>query len=566
MLALTLFATVGIRLVALQFTDSPTFAAKGLDDRLARVDLPAPRGAIYDRNGKVPAQSAGAGSVAVDPDLVTAPAKTSAALSPLLGIPQSDLIGMLRKRTQPGGGASRFEYLARGVSIATGEEVKKLELPEIIVKRDERRDVPGHDLAANIIGFTGDGLNGLEGIEARYDELLRGVNGKRVYEIGNGNLAAEIPGGYRKETKAQPGGSLELTIDRDLQYQVQYILAQNMARVKATTGAAVVLDVRTGEVLAQASHPVYDAADWKKSKSTDRDDAASTFVVDPGSVHKAITIGAALQEGVITPESTIVVEPKITKGGKPFTDTHPPPGYKPTAMTIPGILAYSSNIGTIHIADKLGAEKLVEYQKKFGLGSPTGEGVPGEASGRVLEPKDWSGSAYGSVPIGHSVDVTPLQMAAAYATIANDGVWVQPHLVRETIAPDGKSTLATAPQTRQVLSADNAKALRQMMEAVITVPQGTGRKAAVPGYRVSGKTGTGSRVVNGQYVSGAVASFVGMAPAENPRYVIAVFAHVPAGEGGEVAAPAFSQMMAYTLTHYRVPATSTKPPKFTVYP
>jgi cell division protein FtsI (penicillin-binding protein 3) len=565
-LALTLFATVGIRLVALQFTDSPTFAAKGLDDRLARVDLPAPRGAIYDRNGAVLAHSVEARYVAVDPELVKDPAKTAAKLSPLLGIPQSELVGMLRKRTQPGGGASRFEYLARGVDIATGDEVKALALPEIIVKRDERREVPGHDLAANIIGFTGDGLNGLEGIEARYDELLRGVNGKRVYEIGNGNLAAEIPGGYRKETKAQPGSSLELTIDRDLQYKVQHILAENMARVKATTGAAVVIDVRTGEVLAQASHPVYDAADWKKSKSSDRDDAASSFIVDPGSVHKAITIGAALQEGAITPDSTIVVEPRITRGGKPFTDTHPPPGYKATPMTIPGILAYSSNIGTIHIADKLGAEKLVEYQKKFGLGSATGEGVPGEATGRVLEPKDWSGSASGSVPIGHSVDVTPLQMAAAYAAIANDGVWVQPHLVRETIAPDGKRTPTAAPQSRQVISADNAKALRQMLEAVVTVPEATGRKAAVPGYRVAGKTGTGSRVVNGQYVSGAVASFVGMAPADNPRYVIAVFAHVPAGEGGEVAAPAFREMMAYTLTHYRVPATSTKPPKFTVYP
>ncbi|MDQ7904518.1 penicillin-binding transpeptidase domain-containing protein [Phytohabitans sp. ZYX-F-186] len=563
-LALTVFATIGIRIVTMQFTESPAFAEKGLQTRLDRVDLPAPRGAIYDRGGAVLAHSVEARYVAVDPELVTDLEKTAAALQPLIAVPKSELIAKMAKRQQPGGGPSRFEYLARGVSIADGQRVEALDLAGIIVDRDERRQVPGQDLAASIIGFTSQDLNGLEGLEARYDDLLRGVDGKRVFEVGQGSLNAEIPGGYNRTTEAQPGSSLQLTIDRDLQYFVQKTLAERMAQAKAYTGAAVVLDVRTGEVLAQASYPTYDAAQPLKSKAEDREDTATSFVVDPGSVHKAITIGAALQEGAVKPTDTFVVGPRVRKGDQWFKDTHT--NWTPKRMSIPGILAYSSNVGTIAIADKLGKEKLYEYQKKFGLGTATGVGVPGEASGLLLPPGKWSGSSYGSVPIGHSVAVTPLQMAAAYAAIANDGTWVQPHLVKETIAPDGKRTPTAPPVTRQVLSPENAQTLRQMLEAVTSVEGATGVRAAVDGYRVAGKTGTGSRVVNGQYVSGSVASFVGMAPAENPRYVIAVFAHTPAGGGGEVTAPAFHDMMGYALTHFGVPASSGKPPKFVVYP
>ncbi|MFD0747202.1 peptidoglycan D,D-transpeptidase FtsI family protein [Phytohabitans flavus] len=563
-LALTVFATIGIRIVTMQFTESPAFAERGLQTRLDRVDLPAPRGAIYDRGGAVLAHSVEARYVAVDPELVKDLPKTAAALEPLIALPKSELMAKMAKRKQPGGGTSRFEYLARGVDISVGQRVDALKLPGVIVHRDERREVPGADLAASIIGFTSPDLNGLEGLEARYDELLRGVDGKRVFEVGQGSLDAEIPGGYKRETEAQPGSSLQLTIDRDLQYFVQKTLAEKMAPAKAYTAAAVVIEIRTGEVLAQASYPTYDAAQPLKSKPENREDTATSFVVDPGSVHKAITIGAALEEGAVKPTDTFMVGPNVQKGDQRFKDSHT--NWTPKRMTIPGILAYSSNVGTIAIADKLGKEKLYEYQKKFGLGEATGVGVPGEAAGALLPPDDWSGSAAGSVPIGHSVAVTPLQMAAAYAAIANDGTWVQPHLVKETIAPDGKRTPAARPTTRQVISPENARELRQMLEAVTTVKGATGVHAAVDGYRVAGKTGTGSRVVNGQYVSGPVASFVGMAPAENPRYVIAVFAHTPGGGGGEVTAPAFHDMMGYALTHFGVPVSSGKPPNFVVYP
>jgi cell division protein FtsI (penicillin-binding protein 3) len=565
-LALIVFAGIGIRLITLQVTDAPAYAAAGLKDRLDYVVLAAPRGAIYDRSGSPLAHSVEARYVYADPTRIENPAKTAELLSPLLGMSRSELMPRLVKQTRPDGRQSEFEWLARGVKIETAQQIMALNLAGVNVAPDERREVPGQDLAANLIGFTGQDLNGLEGLEARYDELLRGRNGELIYEVGRGkNLATEIPGGYRKETPAQPGSSIRLTIDRDVQFYVQHLLFSRMREVKAAIGAAVVLDVRTGEIVAQASYPTYSAADPLKSKPTDREDVATGVVVDPGSVHKALVIGAALEEGVIRPDTSVVVGPAIRKGDRTFSDVARP-NDRPRAMSLPGILAYSSNVGTIKIADLLGAQKLYEYQLRFGLGRATGVGVPGEATGAVRAPQAWSGSSYGSIPIGHGVDATPLQMAAAYAAIANDGTWVQPHLVQEIVGPDGSVHRSAPPQTRQVLSPANAAALRTMMEAVITVDGATGRSAAIKGYRVAGKTGTGARVVDGNYVAGEVASFIGMAPADNPRYVVAVFAHTPRGGGGAIAGPAFREMMAYTLRHFKVPPTGTAPPRFVLYP
>lgn len=571
-LALTLFVTIGIRLVVLQVVESPAEAKTLLEQRQSRlteVVLPASRGSILDRSGAVLAHSVEARYIYADPELVRDQAGEAARLSPLLGIAPSELTQLMAKKKRPGGGWSRFEYLARGVDIQVADTIVSMNLPGIGEGRDERRDVPGADLAANLIGFTGEDHTGLEGLEARYDDLLRGTDGERVYETGNpnvegGKLAKEIPGGYHRETPAQPGTSLELTIDRDLQFEVQRYLSDDMTRVKATIGAAVVLDVQTGEVLAQASYPAYNAAKPFDAKPVDRDDVASSVVFDPGSSHKPFVLGAALQEGLITPQSSITVGPALRRGGYTFQDTHPQP--KGTRLTIPGVLAYSSNVGTILIGDKLGPKRIYDYQQKFGLGQATGEGMPGEATGRLLAPDEWSGSASGSIPIGMSVDATLLQMAAGYATIANNGTYIAPHLIKSTIAPDGQATPAPAPETHPVLSPTVAGELRTMMEAVVDVHGATGTQAAVPGYRVAGKTGTGKRLIDGRYTSYNAGSFVGMAPADDPRFVIAVFADVPNGTGGTVAAPAFSKMMSFALAHYRVPPSGTKPPKFKIYP
>ncbi|MFI9640111.1 peptidoglycan D,D-transpeptidase FtsI family protein [Micromonospora sp. NPDC051925] len=557
-LVLAIFAVIGIRLVVLQAVDTPAYAGGGVSDRLTRIDLLAPRGSIEDRNGAPLARSVEARYVFADPTLVKDRTATAKALSPLLGIPVSELAEKMKRQ-----GELQFRYLARGVDIAKAKQIEALELAGIGTHRDERREVPGGDLAANLVGFTSPDMDGLEGLEARYDDVLRGQDGRRVYEAGVGDLNAPIPGGYSQTTEPKPGSSLVLTLEQDLQFQAQQVLRRQMAQIRGGIGTAVVMDAKNGDVLAQASSPTYNAATPEQSQPTDREDVATSFVVDPGSVHKAITYGAALQEGVITPDSAWPVANTITKGDVTFRDTHPAEGKK---LSVAGMLAYSSNVGTIEIGDRLGRDRLIDYQKRFGLGQPTGEGMPGEASGRLLPADQWSGSSEGSVPIGHSVDATPLQMAAAYATIANDGTYVQPHLIKEVVGADGKRTPSAAPVTRSVLSPQNAAALRTLLEAVTTVDGATGLAAAVPGYRVAGKTGTGLRYVDGKQQPGEVASFIGMAPAEAPRYVVAVFVWNPEGGGGAVVAPAFRELMGFTLRHYRVPPSSGKSPNFEVFP
>lgn len=555
-ISLLLFAIIGLRLVQLQVTDAPAYAAAGLNQRLARIDLPAPRGSILDRSGAVLAHSIEARYVAADPSMVLDVPAAAAALSPLLGIAVSELVPKLADKS------TRFVYLARGVDVEDAQRIKDLDLPGIRVERDERRVVPGADLAANIIGFTGTDLNGLGGVESRFDELLRGKDGRFVFEVGQGELRKPIPGGYQVLTPAKPGSSLKLTIDRDVQYMTQRILYEAMSRKGATWAAAMVLDSRTGEVVAQASYPTFNAANWQAAKPEEREDMATRVVVDPGSIHKAIVLGAALQEGVINTGSVIEIAPTIRKGGVTYSDTHPFPAG--TRITMPGLAAYSSNVGTIKVAEMLGPQKLYDYQRLFGLGEPTGISVPGESAGMVRSPDTWSGTDHGSVPIGHGVAVTPLQMAAAFAAIANDGVWVQPHLVQESIAPDGTISRPDPANSHRVLSPETAAQLRQIMEAVTVVDDATGVTARLPGYRIAGKTGTGKQVKDGHYIPGEVASFIGMAPADQPRYVIAVFAHTPGGGGGDVAGPAFRDMMAFTLSHFRVPPTGTNPPEFTV--
>jgi cell division protein FtsI (penicillin-binding protein 3) len=562
-LVLVVLVVLGGRLVQFQFTDGAAYAAAGLSLRLQPVDLPAPRGSIMDRNLAVLAGSNEARYVFVDPALVKDPAAVVDALSPILGIPRSDLLPKVTPHTYDDGTAARFEYLARGITVPMGNAVSALKIAGIGVRRDETRLVPGHDLAANLIGYTGSDLTGLGGLEESYNDLLRGVDGKRTYEIGQPDgpvdLDQEIPGGYHEETPARPGSSLVLTIDRDLQFEIQRMLGAKMQQEKASVGAAVVLDVRTGEVLAQASYPFFDAANPFASDPADRGDNASGYVVEPGSVHKGIVFAACLQQGVVAPTDALLVPTSITKGSTTFTDTH---WHRTPNLTLPEILAWSSNVGTIELADKLGPDKLYQYQRAFGLGDKTDEGLPGESGGLVQPPANWSPDSHGSIPIGHGVSVTPLQMAAVYATIANGGVYVEPHLVKSIVAPDGTVTPTRAPTTRRVISAENAATLRTMLEAVVTADGGTGHSAAIADYRVAGKTGTGREIQNGQPIPGEVGSFVGMAPADAPRYVIAVFTHTPGGEGGAVAGPAFSEMMNFTLLHYAVAPTGTPLPTF----
>lgn len=560
-LILLIFVIAGGRLVQLQVTDAAAYAADALGQRLRVETIPGSRGAILDRDGERLAFSGAARYVYADPELVEDPAKAAKQLTPLLGVPSSELVAKMKPADDDDGPPSRFEYLARGVDVAIGDEIEKLKIPGVRVAYDERRQVPGQDLAANIIGFTGMDGNGLAGLEASYDDVLAGHDGERKFEVSASGQ--RIPGGFHREVPARPGSDLSLTIDSDLQFQVQRILSDTMAEKNAEFGAAVVMDARTGEVVSMASAPTYDAANWQKYDKELRGDRASDSVVEPGSIHKAIVVGAALEEGIIDRDSTPMVAPTVTVADNTYRDTH---SHEKRPMTIGGILAHSSNVGIINLADELGAKKLYEYQRKFGLGSTTDIGVAGEAAGIVRKPSTWQGSDYGSIPIGLGVAVTPLQMAAGYNAIANDGVYTQPSLVKCTVSPDGDEKPAPEPETHRLFSKQTAEDLQYVLQGPIVVPDGTGTLGRIPGYNVAGKTGTGKLVENGEYKPGEVASFVGFAPADEPRYTVAVFAYTPGGGGGQVTGTAFRDIMQYTLGHFRVPPSTKAPADIEVYP
>lgn len=543
---LVLFAALGGRLVQLQGLEGTAYAAQAEQQRMREVVLTAPRGEILDRNGAVLARTVQARAIFADPTMVTDRAGAAAKLAPLLHRSAADLVAAMNR---PG----RFVYLARGADPTLAEQVMKLGIAGIGTLPETKREVPGHTLAANVIGFTNADGTGVAGIEEQYNSVLSGVNGKHQFEVGHGGDV--LPGGFNKQVAPVPGSTVQTTIDSDLQYVADQALTARAQQVKAYSGYAVVMDAKTGQVLAMSNYPSFDAANPAASPPQTWTNGAISDVIEPGSVHKAITLGGALQEGVINANSAPVVPPTITKGGQTYSDTHP---HGIVRLTLMGILAQSSNVATIEIATKLGADKLYAYQQKFGLGSPTGIGLPGESGGIVQPPANWSGPAYGGIPIGLGVAVTPLQMTSVYATVANDGVKVQPSIVAGIRSPDGTFRPAPPPTTTRVISAANAKTLRWAMSA-ITTTEGTGHAAAIPGYVIAGKTGTGNRAKNGKYLPGNVASFIGMAPYTNPRYVVGVFVHTPSGVGGAVAGPIFKVIMTYLLRHYGIPPDAAQP-------
>ncbi|HEX2143974.1 MAG TPA: penicillin-binding protein 2 [Glycomyces sp.] len=548
----------GTRLVQLQVTDSAAYAAEAHNQRLTTEPLPAERGAIMDRNGNRLAYSIEANYIAVDPVMVESdPAELAAHLAPLLGRPASELEPIIATKATPQGDPIRFAYLQRGVDLKIGDEIGELEDPGLVIGDDERRVVPGHDLAANVIGFTGEEGYGLTGLEAAYSEWLSGTDGEVSYE--RSQSGQPIPGAFYREEPAVPGNDIQLTLDADLQFNVQNILQATVEEHDAEFGSALVMEVGSGEMLAMASTPTYDAAN---PLAVDDEDAyrdyATQATVDPGSIHKAIVFAAALEEGCIAPDGTMPVTQSIDKGGVDYTD-----GYQhgDAVLSLAGIIAQSSNVGTIKLADCIGKEKLYEYQLAFGLGAPTGVGVAGEAPGILQEPENWSGTSYGSVPIGHEGTATIMQMAAVYAAIANDGVYVQPTLVDQLIDADGDTVEPDPPSTHRVVTQETAQSLQYLLQAPIAAETGTGRNAKLENYHLAGKTGTGSLVVDGEYAPGNVTSFVGFAPAEDPQYVVAVSVYVPdGGGGGSTTGEAFKEINEFALANFGVrPATEPAP-------
>jgi cell division protein FtsI (penicillin-binding protein 3) len=550
----------GTRLIQLQVTDSAAYAAEAMNQRLTTEPLPAERGAILDRNGNRLAYSIEANYIAVDPVMVKGDAgELAAKLAPLLGRTASELEPLISTQETVQGDPIRFAYLQRGVDLAIGDEIRDLENPGLIIGDDERRVVPGHDLAANVLGFTGgDDGEGLGGLEAAYNDWLTGTDGEVSYE--RSQSGQPIPGAFYREEEAVPGKDIQLTIDADLQFQVQKILEATVTDHDAQFGSAMVMDVDTGEMLAMASTPTYDAANPFDVESDEAyRDYGTQATVDPGSIHKAVVFAAALEEGCIEPDGTMHVEQSINKGGTDYRDTYE---HGSAVLSLAGIIAQSSNVGTIQLADCVGKEKLYEYQRAFGLGEATGVGVAGEASGILQPPDNWSGTSYGSVPIGHEGTATIIQMAALYAAIANDGVYVQPTLVDHKLDADGNVVEDDEePETHRVISTETAQELQYLLQAPIAAETGTGRNAELENYHLAGKTGTGGLVVDGEYAAGNVASFVGFAPAEDPQYVVAVSVYVPGGGGGgSTTGEAFKEINEFALGYFGVrPATDPAP-------
>ena len=539
-LSVLAFLAISGRLIVLQVLDAGSLDQAAARQRLTVIELPATRGRIFDRNLNDLALSVPARAIWADPRLVRDKPATAARLARVLGVPRARLAGRLALR-------SHFVYLARRVPKQTGDVVQRLRLPGVFVEVDVARRYPSGRVAAQVLGFVNHEGAGVAGIEQQYDGLLRGQAGKIQLERDPQGRA--IPQGRRSLEPAEPGTDLVLTIDQHLQYVAEQALARAVREHKARAGSVVVLQPRTGEVLAMANVPTFDPNRVGASKPEARKNRAIADVFEPGSTNKTITAAAALQHGIVTPRTQRIVPDRLPLcPEKTFHDSH---SHLPELMTFAGIVAKSSNVGTIMAARDLGPERLYKAQLDFGYGRRSGVDLPGESPGILRPVRDWYCTDLGTNAIGQGVAVTVLQMASVYATVANDGVLRPPTLLRGTVDARGRLAKAQRRPGRRVLSAGTARTLSRILEGVVA-DGGTGTLAALEDWRVAGKTGTARKPDNlrGGYKPGAyVGSFIGYAPAERPAVVVAVVIDEPTRGyyGGAVAAPVFREVAATAL-------------------
>ena len=558
-LVLVVMAVISVRLLQLQGFDGAKYADASAQARFLTVELPAVRGTIADRNGQPLAITVDARTVFADPHFVQkdftdnhhAPAETARVLAPLLGIPEAEVLDRITR-------SNRFQYLARGLTPAQGDAVTaaitKMELAGIYVQADKKREYPAGSLAANVIGFVGSDGKGLGGYEYALDSQLKGRPGKQSGEMGLGTI---IPVAASTLDPAVAGTGVQLTIDRDIQWRAQKLLADQVAATHARGGTVTVMDVKTGQIFALATAPTFDANNPGAASDLARGNAAVSSPYEPGSVNKVITMAAALQGGFVTPLTELTVPDSIKVLRRTFRDAE---AHGVEHLTVAGVLAQSSNVGTIQIAQKVGKDNLYAMMRAFGFGETTGLDFPGESSGWLPAVSTWSDSTLPTVAFGQGVSVTALQVASVYATIANDGVRVTPTLISGHLAADGTVTPVPAPETRVVVTPEVAAQVRRMLESV-TSDLGTAPAARIPGYRVAGKTGTALRPDGHGGYSGYVASFVGFAPADDPQLLVSVVLDDPKSGhfGGKVAAPVFREVMKFALQTRRIPPTGTKP-------
>ncbi|QKT07584.1 penicillin-binding protein 2 [Gordonia sp. X0973] len=564
---------IAARLVYVHTVEAQSLAAQAAAQREYTQVLTAKRGSILDRNGRPLAYTDEARALTFLPQAVRTATDAAHARDPKLpdankrfaeiakgvssalggSISESDLLAKLTSSDQ-------FVYLARSVATDVAAKIVA-DYPEVGADPEDMRLYPGGSLAANVVGDVNYDGNGLIGLESSMDSVLGGTNGSKTFDRGSDG--AIIPGSARNVHPALNGATVRLTLDSDVQWFVQSQVYAAKAASGAKRVAAVVLDAKTGEVLAMANDSTFNASrPLSEQKDASLDNPSVTTPFEPGSVNKVITASAALQYGVTTPEATHLVPGAIQMAGVTVKDAW---SHGPTRFTTTGIFGKSSNVGTLMLARQVGEKRFADMVSAFGLGQRTGVMLPGESPGQVPALSQWSGGSFANLPIGQGLSMTLLQMTSVYQTIANDGVRIPPRIIAAETRDGHPESPTPAPDGVRVVSADTARTVRTMFQAVTQndptgVQRGTGYTAAVPGYQISGKTGTAQQVdprCNCYSNSRYNITFAGIAPADNPRYVVGLVLDNPQrssdGSGGQSAGPMFATIAGWLLQRARVP-------------
>ena len=556
-----IFGLLTAQLIRVQVIQANHYQSKAANEMESTRVIPAPRGDITDINGVPFARSVAAISVVVDQTQISDPARVANFVAPILGLSVSEVQGSItgsRKYSMvlKNGRPILWEQLTQKI-YEYNQSLGKNQLDKRIIgffpERSYIREYPSGSLISSLVGFVRANGVGATGLEYSLNSMITGVDGRYSYAGGNG---AEIPGSQREIIDAKAGTSVRLTIDRDVQWVAAQAIAEAVKKANALSGTVIVMDPRTGAILAHATAPTFDPNNTKNLTQNLIRNPSVQDVYEPGSTGKVMTLAAALEEKRITPDTVFSVPYSIKRGGSTFHDHEKHPVQH---LTSSGILAVSSNTGTIKIGELMSHDTLHDYLLKFGIGSKTGSGLPGESAGLLRNVSDWSGTTAPTVAFGQGYSVTAMQATSVFATIANNGVRVTPTVIAGTRDASGNFSPNKSQTTQRVISEDTAVKMRVMMENVVSA-QGTAPTAAIPGYRVAGKTGTAMRYnqKTGGY-SGYTASFIGFAPADAPRYVINVTLQDPRNGhyGGALGGPVFKKVMTFVLQSKHVPPTNT---------
>jgi cell division protein FtsI (penicillin-binding protein 3) len=538
-LAVLAFAFVGMFLRAawLQGVQAGSYERLAAGQHRATIVDPGGRGAIFDRTGVQLAIGRQSTTIYANPRQIRDPKKTAALLAHVLKLDPQEVELELSDRSRG------FVYIARKADPERAKIIQKAGILGLGFVDEEQRFYPLNHVAAQVVGYAGTDNHGLAGLELGLEDKLSGKPGSETVIRDPSGQAINVI----SSTAAQEGQNVTLTIDHTIQAQAESVLRRTIDQWHAKGASAVVLDPHTGGVLAMAIERGYDANRFPIVPKDRQRNRTVTDTYEPGSTFKIVTVSAVLAEGLVTPRTAFTLPYEIHVADRVIKDAHPRGTER---LTVDQILSYSSNVGTITLAEKLGSQRLSEWISRFGFGHKTGIDFPGESKGIVPSLERWSGSTIGTLPIGHGIAITPVQMAAAYGTVANDGLWMQPHLVDRVGSKDRPTVV-----TKRILTRRVARQVRKMMEDVVI--EGTGQEAQLPGYTVAGKTGTAAKPdpSGGYSDTKYVASFVGMVPATNPRVVILVTVDEPAAAiwGGVVAAPAFQQIAGFDLQYLEIP-------------